>query len=342
MPPYLLRVAILIVTLGHTLSTTINAVTETLYVQDPELSSDKSKACNYKQYVSLGDSYPAGVYAFPGEDLPICKNNPPDLDCSAEKCCSTKKCLKNIGAYGYQFYDKHQPKHFTFLACSSANTTGCLNSQVPNIPKDADLITINIGGDNGEAFAWVVGACVYLYSSIGCDDAIKYAGKVVAGIEPTLVNLFESIGTRAPKAKDIVVLSYIRFWPETTKPDPCHGIRWLENPSAAQRSQINTLVKAMNSALSTAARSNKFKHKYKFVDVDVDDSNKWFTGHRLCNDISYFQWNLVTLYEHGAFHPNGQGHQRYAMALEQALGCSLRPGRDELGGTSTISTVVGG
>ena len=78
-------------------------------------------ACAFNEYVALGDSYAAGINAEPQGQLPICDNAGLDLYGSGSNC-TTKKCAKNKGAYGYQFFQDHQPKDFTYLACSGDDT----------------------------------------------------------------------------------------------------------------------------------------------------------------------------------------------------------------------------
>ena len=282
--------------------------------------------------MALGDSYAAGLNANKNGRLPICNKSNVGL-CGTGANCTSRRCAKNTGAYSYQFYQDNQPEDFTFVACSGANTTTCANLQIPEIPASADLVTINIGGNNGNAFATVVRKCVYLPFQPGCNAALEDAQATIDSINPALNSLFGMIKVAAPNAK-VVVLSYVRFWPSVSIPSQCQS-KSTKRPSADQKKTMNSLVLRMNQKLAEAANANGF------IWVDVDSN---FEGHRLCDSgDSYIQWSLKNTpdigddigdggedgvddpqknpFTLGAFHPNETGHDQYRMELEKAVGC---------------------
>ena len=285
--------------------------------------------------MALGDSYAAGINANPNGQLPTCNSTDVSL-CGIGANCTTETCAKNTGAYGYQFYQTDQPGDFTFVACSGDDTEQCADLQVPLIPTGADLVTINIGGNNGDAFSKVVTRCVYLPGQFGCTGALKNAQNIVAGIDADLNELFGKVKVAAPNAK-VVVFGYVQFWPTVDNPHQCQSSS-LSRPSAAQKAIMNSLVIGMNQKLEQAANTSGFT----WVDVDG-----LFEGHRLCDegdpDDTYIQWSLkatpgigdgigdgdedgvddprLDLFNRGVFHPFEIGQAQYRMALEKAVGC---------------------
>ena len=106
--------------------------------------------------------------------------------------CTTIPCAKNRGAYGWQFKEANALDHFAFFACSGANTITCSQKQIARIDPETDLVTINIGGNNGEAFAGVINWCIFFRKQANCSKALSNAQKVDE-IEPDLVRLFTEI-----------------------------------------------------------------------------------------------------------------------------------------------------
>ena len=282
--------------------------------------------------MALGDSYAAGINAKPSGQLPPCSSTDVSL-CGIGANCTTNKCARNTGAYGYQFYQTDPPKDFTFVACSGDDTEQCADLQVPKIPDNADLVTINIGGNNGRAFSKVVTRCIYLIGQFGCKGALKNAHNVIEGIDVDLDTLFSKVKARTPTA-EVIVFGYVQFWPSTSNPDQCQSTS-LKRPSAIQKVTMNTLVLAMNGKLAQATK----KYGFKWVDAD-----KFFEGHRLCDSNDpYIQWSLkatpgygdgigdgdeggvndprLDLFNLGVFHPFEVGHSQYRMALEEAMRC---------------------
>ena len=282
--------------------------------------------------MALGDSYAAGINADPDGELPICNSTNASLYGLGANCI-TELCGRNTGAYGYQFYQAHQPRDFTFLACSGDDTEQCANLQVDKIPSNADLVTINIGGNNCDAFSRVVTRCIYIPGQFGCAGALTNANDTVVGIDSALKTLFSKVKTAAPYAT-IVVLGYVQLWPVMSK--KCQSPS-LSRPSAVQKATMNSLVLDMNQKLAKAANT------YNFTYVDADSL---FEDHRLCDlKDPYIQWSLKNrpgvgdvigdgdedgvddarreLFNHGVFHPFKIGHCQYRTALEKALGCEV-------------------
>ena len=257
--------------------------------------------------------------------LPLCES----LD---SPNCTTESCAKNVGAYSYPFYEKHRPDfaNFSFLACSGADTQDCSSIQIPKIPQGTNLVTINIGGNNGGIFRKVVTRCIYLFGTVGCADALSDAQEEISTIGPKLTSLFNEIRMRAALGAKLIAFSYVRFWPSANVPKQCQSDS-LRRPDSSRKATMNNLVNAMNKELSNAAKMSGFH----FVDV-----NPLFEQHRLCDvESSYIQWKLRELpgggfddgdeggiddpyakpYNLGVFHPTKEGQQRYLSALESIL-----------------------
>ena len=280
--------------------------------------------CPFTHYTALGDSYAAGLRSCEGGRLPICNGTS-----NNSTQCTTKLCGKNVGAYGWQFNKANAEnfKVFTFLPCSGATTSSCLKKQVPYIPLNTDLVTIDIGGNNGNAFARVL-TCVYVIGQVGCARALKNAQDVIKKIAPDLRHLLNQINVAAPTAK-VVVLGYVQFWPAVDVPIDCQS-NSLRRPTAVQKAKMNQLVVDMNAAIEQAA----IQTGCHYVDVD-----KSFEGHRLCEPTPWIQWELfgrpgfgdgdddgitdpnLNTWNSGVFHPTFEGQRQYASQLAAATGC---------------------
>ena len=168
-------------------------------------------ACNFNSYIALGDSYAAGIDSQPDGQLPLCAGSSYALQ---PPYSTSVECARNYGAYPWQFSQIYAPDRIQFMACSGANTTTCEALQVlPTLHAltNDHLITITIGGNNGDAFFNVVMSYVYVYSNDACNKALAGAQITLNTIVHAFNTLFGQI--HGPLNPRVVVLGYARFWP---------------------------------------------------------------------------------------------------------------------------------
>ncbi|MCJ1317268.1 hypothetical protein MMC15_002591 [Xylographa vitiligo] len=308
------------------------------------LSAASSTAFPYQSYTALGDSYAAGVGS--GTLITSCA---PNANCNGT-------CLRNTGSFGYMLNQIWQPSSFQFNACSGANTSTCPAYQIDSPTADfgaPDLVSLVLGGDNGQAFVSIVYNCIYIRDipilrTESCQDAMTnammvYNGPLQADLEAAIqdaqTNNLQSDGT---EKRTVLVFGYARFY-NTTNPASYCGID-TDYPSPGPnglRAQINTGVLQLNGIIAAAATAQGAT----YVDVDAG-----FEGHRFC-DAGGDPWfinkpltgglaTIVDDIENGiglppgglpdsfgienvadeSFHPTLQGQMVYLAAMEAALG----------------------
>jgi lysophospholipase L1-like esterase len=136
--------------------------------------------------------------------------------------------------------------------------------QVPHIPRDADLVTVTMGG-NDVGYAPVLEACTAAVKDSICTVAVRLAEVAAATVVPVQLTItLMAIKRAAPHAR-IVVLGYPRLF----ELGPCRaGV-----PDAVRRRAINHGTDLLNGVL---ARTSQL-FKARFVDV-----RGRFAGHGVC------------------------------------------------------------
>jgi len=235
-------------------------------------------------YAALGDSYSAGVG-------------------TGRADVAGAPCLRSSLAYPELWEAAHPRDRLVFLACSGARISDVRSGQVPQVPTDAALVTITLGG-NDVGFSAVVGVCTYGGSG-SCRLAIALA-KVVAVTEVPLqlARALWDVQHRAPHAQ-VVVLGYPRLF-ET---GACTG----HAPDARERQAINGGADLLDGVISDTA------HLFGARFVDVRDR---FAGHGVCAPAGQAWLNPVDAADPTqALHPTTAGQtQGYLAALQQVTG----------------------
>ncbi|MCJ1386998.1 hypothetical protein MMC17_010127 [Xylographa soralifera] len=249
-----------------------------------------------------------------------------------------------------------QPSSFQFNACSGANTTTCPAYQIDSATADfgaPDLVSLVLGGDNGQAFVSIVYNCIYIRDipilrTESCQDAMTNAMMVYNG--PLQGNLEAAIQDAQTKnlplndtqKRTVLVFGYARFYNTTNPASYCEVDTDYPSPGPdGLRAQINTGVLQLNGIIAAAATTQGAT----YVDVDA-----MFEGHRFC-DAGADPWfinmpltgglaTIVDDIENGiglppgglpdsfgienvadeSFHPTLQGQMVYLAAMETALG----------------------
>lgn len=251
-------------------------------------------------YVALGDSYSSGEFPpFAGEDL---------------------SCLQSTGAYP-MIYD---PDTALFLACSGATSSGVMTQQVPQIPHDAKIISITVGGDDIPVGTVVIECIKYRIldklTNFGMGDpCFLHQGidlaTAVPQIQPDLVKLFTAIHEQAKGAR-IYVLGYPDPIPSGFKAGSCPALESATRGGftipgtgidSHDASFLHNLGSAINSRIQAAAH-----------DSGVVQYVEPFVGHDLCSSSPWFYPLSAGLPL--ALHPTATGQEEMAKELRGAAG----------------------
>jgi lysophospholipase L1-like esterase len=201
-------------------------------------------------YVALGDSYSSGVGA-------------------GNYISSSGSCDRSYNAYPEQWADANAPASFVSVACSGAETSDVLSSQVSALSQSTTLVSITIGG-NDAGFATTMETCVLAPTSV-CLATVSAADAFVTYVLPArLDTTLATIRADAPAAK-IVVLGYPDLY-DLSKSSGCIGL------STSDRTALDQGASDLDSALATAAAT--------YGDTYADVRSQ-FAGHEICDSRSW-------------------------------------------------------
>lgn len=248
------------------------------------------------KYVALGDSYAASGTVFPVD---------PD---------SPLACIRSMVGYP-RLIANALGADFTNATCGGAQTSDMYSSQAPGIAPqldavsaDTELVTLTIGGNDGQTLASVAGGCGGLgVLSLGFGSPCKNAfgsyfeDRLWANTYPAVRQVVADIRARAPLAQ-VVVLGY-PWIPPATKgcypklPVATGDIPYLRGIQAT----LNTVV----AAAATDAGAT-------FVDFSTTAD-----GHDACKSVGV-RWiePPIGSQDLSLVHPNALGQAKMA---EQAL-----------------------
>jgi len=244
----------------------------------PAQAADKTK------YIALGDSYAAG------QGAGLYKND---------------TCYRSENSYSELAADTTAIKLVTNAACSGKTTQQVVATQLRQLNKTTELVTITAGGNN-LGFGDIVTNCgTAIFNSAfvaACADASATAkAKIVSGqLAGDVVSMIQSVKAAAPNAR-IVVTGY----PYLFDPIPAG----LTDPMSKFIYQATDLANGLNESIALAVgATDPAATRVKFVDV-----RPAFTGHGI---YSLDPWiNGAIPDSPDSFHPNAQGYQAYYRAL---------------------------
>jgi lysophospholipase L1-like esterase len=208
-----------------------------------------AQAASSVRYVSLGDSYAAGVGA--GNESGPCDQSP--------------------HAYGPLWASANSPASFTFAACTGATTSSVISSQLASLTASTTLVSILIGG-NDVGFSSIMETCV-LESTSACESAVsraeQYANTTLPG---NLSTLFADVKADAPNAK-VVVLDYPDFY-DLSVP-VCIGL------SSAKHQALDNGINDLDGVIETAAGQAGFYFadvRSRFAGHELCDGSAWLNS----------------------------------------------------------------
>ncbi|MEV6349165.1 SGNH/GDSL hydrolase family protein [Actinoplanes sp. NPDC051851] len=230
------------------------------------------------EYVALGDSFAAGVGAYP-------------------YLAESGDCKQSTSSYPRTWARNHPAFTLKDMTCSGATIEDVRSSQLGALSTATALVTITVGG-NDAGFTQTATTCL-----TGTDDECAeaafgsaWSGRLV--VPSHLEELYGEVRDRAPNAR-VVVLGYPRLIDEGT--GSCGAI----TPGATKREWLNIAADQTVEGITSAAA------KAGVVFVDVRDG---FTEHQACSAVPWI--NGVDLGHYSEiFHPNYTGHGVYTYLL---------------------------
>jgi lysophospholipase L1-like esterase len=241
-----------------------------------------------RSYVAIGDSFTAG----------------PGL---AEIRPDGAFCFRSDHNWPSLLARALRTKAFSDVSCAGATTgdvlrDGTARPQLDAVRPGTDLVTVGIGGNDGNLFASLISACTGGHGACGefsHDSAPAILRQTVASI----VAVLEDVRTKAPKAT-VLLVGYLRIMPESGS-CPTIGI------PAADAAAVAGAEQALDQALADAARQAAVPY------VSMRDASR---GHDACAGAeAWTNGGTVTDDDGIAFHPRLAGMQAVARAVEAQL-----------------------
>jgi lysophospholipase L1-like esterase len=228
-------------------------------------------------YVALGDSYSSGVGAERYDD-------------------DSGACLRSPQSYVHQLGRSVS----SFRACGGATTADVLRRQLRPFPRDTDLVTITIGG-NDAGFADVLAGCLF-GAPAACERRIARAGRFVRRDLPgRLRRVYDAIRERAPQAT-VAVAGYPRLF--AGRPW-CGSVGRID---AVEQRRLNDGSDLLGRTIEAEVRRHR---GFRFIDVRAA-----FDGHGVCSAAPYIRGVSHPVFS--SFHPNVRGYRAYAAAIRRS------------------------
>lgn len=245
-----------------------------------------------RSYVAIGDSFTAG----------------PGL---ADLRDGGEFCLRSDHNWPSLLAQELDTRSFVDASCAGATTHDVLQNatgpagarpQIAGVRPDTELVTVGIGGNDGNLFASLISACTGGQGAcepFSRDSAPVILRQTVSDIAAVL----EDVRAKAPRAT-VLLVGYLRIMPDSGT-CPTIGI------SAADASAVAGAEKALDAALADAARE---------ADVPYVSMRKASRGHDACAGAQAWTNGAEVKDDDGiAFHPRLAGMQAVARAVAAQL-----------------------
>ncbi|MET4137221.1 SGNH/GDSL hydrolase family protein [Pseudarthrobacter sp. PvP090] len=238
-----------------------------------------AQAVDKTKYIALGDSYAAGQGAGPYLD----------------------SCYRSDNTYSELAADTKAIKLVKNAACSGKTTQEVVSTQLRQLNKSTELVTITAGGNN-LGFGAIVTACGAVMvnhteaAAAACDKASADAAAMLGSgqLAAEVGSMIQSVKAAAPNAK-IVVTGY----PYLYDPVPVSG-----DPMSVFINKAKELADGLNWAIYAAAGTDA-----TYVDVTTA-----FAGHGI-NSLTNDPWINGATGTADGFHPTAKGYKAYFAAL---------------------------
>lgn len=261
-------------------------------------------------YVALGDSYSAAAGVHPQvPDAPVA-------------------CSRSLKNFAHVIARRTGAKSFTDVTCSGAKTSDFFFSQTPDVAPQLDavtektrLVTMTIGGNDGDAFGTILNGCVTASLTAGsiygnpCEQQYgsTFTDIVANHTYPNLVAALTVVRERAPRAA-VVILGYPRVMPDNGV-EACYPAMPI---SMGDVPYVTHFEEALNSAVEKAA----VETGAHFIDMWPSSA-----GHDACRSANR-RWvePLNAPINADPVHPNTAGEKAMAKQTLKQLGIDVSRG----------------
>lgn len=247
------------------------------------LAAAPAQAVDKTTYIALGDSYAAGQGAGPYEN---------------------DTCYRSDNTYSELAADTKAIKLVTNAACSGKTTSEVVATQLRQLNKTTELVTITAGGNN-LGFGNIVTSCgtaMYDPSFAGaCAEAsATAAAQLTSGaLAADVAAMIRSVQAAAPNAR-IVVTGYPYLY------DPIGA--GLTDPVSLFIYQATFLADGLNANIAYAAGTTGAQYvdvRTAFLGHGINSAEPWING-------------AIPGSPADSFHPNALGYDAYYAALSAA------------------------
>ncbi|WP_326957133.1 SGNH/GDSL hydrolase family protein [Arthrobacter sp. MP_M4] len=248
-----------------------------------------AQAVDKMKYIALGDSYAAGQGAGPYLD----------------------GCYRSESAYSELAAEVKAIKLVRNAACSGKTTQEVVDTQLRQLNKSTELVTITAGG-NDLKFGDIVTKCgnamvdstaAPLCDKASADAAAQLASGQLAG---AVAEMVKSVKAAAPNAKVVLTGYPYLYNPGTLDP---------ADPMSVFIDKATFLADGLNGSIAGAAAATGATY------VDVRTA---FAGHGINSADPWINLDLANLGSPDNFHPNAEGYEAYYAALSKAGAYSSR------------------
>lgn len=200
-------------------------------------------------------------------------------------------CMRGTRAYPELLAARDRAVDLTFLACAGATTDDVLTRQVPQVPRDADVVTISVGG-NDAGFFGAVPLCLSEDQEKACLDRLATMRSTAPGtIGPALSTTYAAVARRAPRAR-IVAIDYPQPFSDGRACAAAQGV------SAREAKALDRAVAAVNEVIERRAKA---------AGVTYVPTASRFRGHGVCARTPWV--NGLTSEWTELYHPSAAGHR---------------------------------
>jgi lysophospholipase L1-like esterase len=252
-------------------------------------------------YVALGDSAVAGAG--------IGHTSPP--------------CYNSDRNYAALIADELGVDSFEDASCIGATTHDVLNAhtaddgeivapQVEDLTPETEVVTISIGGNDGEYVPNLFTACYSLQNSgKGCEKAIGTGPDVLKKTQADIVTTLRAIQKKAPHAL-VIMVGYLRIMPDSGTCDP---------------DTVDISPTALSAAAAAEGRmAEVMQDAAKQAGVRYVDMRKLSEGHDACagDDEAWVSGNTAKPGDGTFLHPRAKGAKAVAKVVAPLVESRLR------------------
>lgn len=268
---------------------------------------EHGKAAKVSSYVAMGDSYSATGIA-PLDPGP-----------------AGSECGRSGATYSHLIAAKLGVKSFRDAACGGADTSDYFHPQHADTPpqldalkKSTQLVTMTIGGNDGNVFGGLVTSCAIASAAerqttgsiSGAPCKATYGAiwrkKVEKETYPSVLHALRAVRKDAPKAT-VAILGYPQILPEVGVPT-CYSSVPI---SMGDVPYLDRVQRTLNHVIDRAAKQTGVR----FVDM-----SKASLGHDACQPVGTRWIEPLVGGVSTALHPNVIGHQAMAAKALRRLG----------------------